>query len=108
MSIGVSARSAGWVALVWVSRRPGCKLYHINIACSCYTVGVVCFALWEVPTSPSAELVAQMFKGAGKWMWRPKHVVLVEGCGSVASGAMTGVVAAVGPVEDVRQLHPVA
>jgi hypothetical protein len=40
------------------------------------------------------KMAAQMFRRAGKWMWRLKRVVLVEGCGGVAGGAMAGVVVA--------------
>jgi hypothetical protein len=58
--------------------------------------------LWELsvlhcgrfPHYPHAEMVAQMFKRAEKWMWLPERVVLVEGCGGMAGGAMAGVVAA--------------
>jgi hypothetical protein len=51
---------------------------------------VALVSLWEVPTSPPMEIVAQMLKGAGKWMWRPDHVVRVEGCGGVTGDATAG------------------
>jgi hypothetical protein len=51
----------------------------------------VCYLLlWEVPTSPPAEMVAQMLKRKGKCMWRPEHVVFVGGCGGVVGGAIAG------------------
>jgi hypothetical protein len=36
------------------------------------------------PHHPPAEMVAQMLKRAGKWMWRQERVVHVKGCGGVA------------------------
>jgi hypothetical protein len=53
MGTGASTVSSDLVALVLVHRQPGCKVLCINITCSDYTVGVVCFALWEVPTHRS-------------------------------------------------------
>lgn len=34
-----------------------------------------------------SEMVAQMLKLVGKWMWQPECVVHVAGCGRVAGGA---------------------
>jgi hypothetical protein len=48
-------------------------------------------SLWEAPTSLPAEMVAQMLMQAGKWMWRPEHLVCVVGCDGVAGGATAGV-----------------
>jgi hypothetical protein len=50
MGVGAAVVSADWVALV---------------------------SLWETPTSPPAEMAAQMLMRAGKWMWRPERVVRV-------------------------------
>jgi hypothetical protein len=46
-------------------------------------------SLWETPSSPppTTKMIAQMLKRVGRWMWRPEHVVCVEGCGSMAGGA---------------------
>jgi hypothetical protein len=42
------------------------------------------------------EMAAQMLKREGKWMWRPKRIVLVEDCGGVAGDAMAGLLCLVG------------
>jgi hypothetical protein len=54
MGVGAVVTSANWVALVLVSREPGCKLCCINIGCSCYPVGVkrfwsgkFCVVCWD-------------------------------------------------------------
>jgi hypothetical protein len=39
---GAAVLRANCVALVWMSREPGCRLWCISIACSCYPGGVVC------------------------------------------------------------------
>jgi hypothetical protein len=45
MGFGAAMVIADWVALVWLYREPGCKLQCIHIACSCYTVRVVCLTV---------------------------------------------------------------
>jgi hypothetical protein len=65
MGVGAAVVNADWVALA---------------------------SLWEVPTTPiPAEMVAQMLKRVGKWMWRPESVVCVVDCGGVAAGTTAGV-----------------
>jgi hypothetical protein len=55
MGVGAAMVIADWVALVWLYRQPGCKLQCINIACSCYTVGVVCLTVGRSHTVFSVD-----------------------------------------------------
>jgi hypothetical protein len=69
MGVGAAVVGADWVALI---------------------------SLWVAPKSHPAEMVAQMLKRAGKWMYRQGRLTRLAGCGGVADVATTGVASTVG------------
>jgi hypothetical protein len=108
---GAAVMSDNWVALVWTSREPGCRLWCINIGCSCYPVGVVCLTCGRFPHPPPPR-----GDGCSDVETGGEMNVVAEAC-ALCSRLCYGwgcvdwwvecVVSTVRPIEDVGRLHPV-